>query len=131
MNTQDRGPQGRGEPALRLVPRPADANAGGDIFGGWVLSQMDIAGGTVASQRAKGRTVTVAIEAMTFHRPIYVGDLVSLYARIDRVGTTSIAIHIETVVRRRDEPEEITVTEGTFVYVAVDQAGRPRPLPPE
>ncbi|MEE8246096.1 MAG: hotdog domain-containing protein, partial [Alphaproteobacteria bacterium] len=79
MNTQDRGPQGRGEPALRVVPRPADANAGGDIFGGWVLSQMDIAGGTVASQRAKGRTVTVAIEAMTFHRPIYVGDLVSLY----------------------------------------------------
>ncbi len=121
----------RGEPAIRTVPRPADANATGDSFGGWVLSQMDIAGGTVAARRAKGRTVTVAVEAMTFHRPIFVGDLVSLYAEVVRVGTTSLAVRIETLVRRRDEPGEITVTEGTFVYVAGDAQGRPRPVPPE
>ena len=122
---------GRGEPAIRTVPMPADANASGDIFGGWVLSQMDIAGGTVAGARAKGRTVTVAVEAMTFHRPIYVGDLVSLYAHVVRVGTTSITVNIETIARRRNQPEEIKVTEGTFVYVAIDSEGRPRPVPAE
>ena len=131
MNRNETGAAARGEPAIRTVPMPADANANGDIFGGWVLSQMDVAGGTVAGARAKGRCVTVAIEAMTFHRPIYVGDLVSLYAHVVRVGTTSITVHIETIVRRRNQPEEIRVTEGTFVYVAIDSEGKPRPLPPE
>jgi acyl-CoA thioesterase YciA len=119
----------RGAPAIRTVPMPADANANGDIFGGWVLSQMDVAGGTVAAERAQGRTVTVAIEAMTFHRPIYIGDIVSLYAEVTRVGKSSIAVEIETVAQRRNTGEEVTVTEGTFVYVAIDDDGNPRPVP--
>ncbi|MBM3490102.1 MAG: acyl-CoA thioesterase [Alphaproteobacteria bacterium] len=120
---------GRGEPAIRTIPMPADMNANGDIFGGWVLAQMDIAGGDTASRLAKGRTATVAIEAMKFHKPISVGDLVSLYTEVVRIGTSSIAVRIETIVTRRDAADEITVTEGTFVYVAIDDTGRPRPVP--
>lgn len=119
----------RGEPTIRTVPMPADSNATGDIFGGWVLSQMDIAGGVAASRIAQGRTVTVAVEAMKFHRPVAVGDLVSLYTDILRVGATSITVRIETIVNRRGSGAEITVTEGTFVYVAIDDQGRPRPVP--
>jgi len=119
----------RGEPVIRTIPMPADLNGNGDVFGGWVLSQMDIAGGVTASHVAKGRTATVAIEAMTFHRPISVGDLVSLYTRVTRVGRTSIAVHIDTIVTRRSGTEEVRVTEGTFVYVAIDEQGRPRPVP--
>jgi acyl-CoA thioesterase YciA len=119
----------RGEPTIRTVPMPADSNANGDIFGGWVLSQMDIAGGVAASRIAQGRTVTVAVEAMKFHRPVAVGDLVSLYTDILRVGATSITVRIETIVNRRGSGAEITVTEGTFVYVAIDDQGRPRPVP--
>lgn len=119
----------RSEPTIRTVPMPADSNANGDIFGGWVLSQMDIAGGVAASRIAQGRCATVAVEAMKFHRPVAVGDVVSLYTEILRVGTTSIAVRIETIVSRRDAAEEITVTEGTFVYVAIDEQGRPRPIP--
>ena len=118
----------RPEPAIRTVPRPADANASGDIFGGWILSQMDIAGAVVAVERAKGRVVTVAIEAMTFHRPVFVGDLVSCYTRIARTGRTSITVDIETVVRRARHEDATTVTEGTFTYVAVDEHGKPRPV---
>ncbi len=129
MSEETQTPVDRGEPAIRTVPMPADANANGDIFGGWVLSQMDVAGGTVASERAKGRCVTVAIEAMTFHKPINVGDLVSLYAHVVAVGRTSISVKIETYVRRRGAPGEIKVTEGTFVYVAIDEDKRPRPVP--
>jgi acyl-CoA thioesterase YciA len=105
---------------------PADCNANGDIFGGWVLSQMDIAGGVVASRRAHGRVVTVAVEAMTFHRPIQIGDVVSIYGEVSRVGRTSIAVTMETIVRRRIDPGEILVTEGTFTYVAIDENGKPR-----
>lgn len=119
----------RGEPTIRTVPMPADSNANGDIFGGWVLSQMDIAGGVAASRVAQGRTVTVAVEAMKFHRPVAVGDVVSLYTEILRVGATSITVRIETIVSRRGAGAEITVTEGTFVYVAIDDQGRPRPVP--
>lgn len=119
----------RGEPTIRTVPMPADSNANGDIFGGWVLSQMDIAGGVAASRVARGRTVTVAVEAMKFHRPVAVGDLVSLYTEILRIGATSITVRIETIVNRRGAGAEITVTEGTFVYVAIDDQGRPRPVP--
>ena len=118
----------RGEPVIRAAPMPADCNANGDIFGGWVLSQMDIAGGVVASRRAHGRVVTVAVEAMTFHRPIQVGDIVSIYGEVSRVGRTSIAVTMETIVRRRLDPGEILVTEGTFTYVAIDQDGRPQPV---
>jgi acyl-CoA thioesterase YciA len=119
----------RGEPVIRTTPMPADVNSNGDIFGGWVLSHMDIAGGIVAAQRAKGRVATVAIAAMTFHQPIRVGDVVSIYGRINHIGRTSIKVELETIVRRRLDPAEIRVTEGTFVYVAIDEEGRPRPVP--
>jgi acyl-CoA thioesterase YciA len=107
---------------------PADANANGDIFGGWVLSQMDLAGGTLASQRCRGRSTTVAIEGMVFHRPVSIGDLVTCYAELVRVGRTSMTIRVDAVARRRMSGEEIQVTEGTFVYVAIDDSGRPRPV---
>ena len=117
------------EPALRTLAMPADANPNGDIFGGWVLAQMDLAGGVAAAGRAGGRTVTVAVEAMRFHAPIAVGDLVTCYARVVKSGRTSITVAIETWARRRRGPVEVKVTEGTFIYVAIDEAGRPRPLP--
>ena len=118
----------RPEPAIRTVPMPADANAAGDIFGGWILSQMDIAGAVVAVERAKGRVATVAIEAMKFHRPVFVGDLVSCYAGIVRIGRTSITVRVETLVRRARHKDALTVTGGTFTYVAVDENGAPRPV---
>ncbi|MBX3454983.1 acyl-CoA thioesterase [Ferrovibrio sp.] len=121
----------RGEPVIRSAPMPSDMNSNGDIFGGWVLSQMDIAGGIVAARRSQGRTVTVAVDAMTFHQPIKVGDVVSIYARVIRVGRSSMAVRMETIVVRRLDPGEIKVTEGTFTYVAIDENGRPRPVPPE
>ena len=117
-----------GELVIRTVPRPLDANSNGDIFGGWVLSQMDIAGAVPAIERAQGRVATVAIDAMTFHAPIYVGDLVSLYASIEKVGRTSITVKIETIARRGASGEHVRVTEGTFVYVAIDEKGNPRPV---
>jgi acyl-CoA thioesterase YciA len=119
------------EPALRAIAMPADANPHGDIFGGWLLSQMDLAGGTVATRRAKGRTATVAITGMSFHRPVFVGDEVTCYAKIVRIGTTSITVKVESCVRRDTGEEQIAVTEGVFTYVAVDNERRPRPVPPE
>jgi acyl-CoA thioesterase YciA len=119
----------RGEPVIRTIPMPSDVNSNGDIFGGWVLSHMDIAGGIVAARQAQGRVATVAIAAMSFHEPIKVGDVVSVYAHVERVGRTSISVVMETVARRRLDPAEIRVTEGTFVYVAIDESGRPRPVP--
>ena len=118
----------RAEPVIRSTPMPSDVNGNGDIFGGWVMSQMDIAGGIVAAQRAQGRVVTVAVTAMRFHEPIRVGDVVTIYAEVARVGRTSIAVNMETIVRRRLDPGEIKVTEGTYTYVAIDDAGRPRPV---
>jgi acyl-CoA thioesterase YciA len=119
------------EPALRAIAMPADANPYGDIFGGWLLSQMDIAGGMVATRRAKGRTATVAIAAMSFHRPVFIGDEVSCYGTIMRTGRTSITVKVESWVRRGTGAEHIEVTEGIFTYVAVDGDRRPRPVPPE
>jgi acyl-CoA thioesterase YciA len=119
------------EPALRAIAMPADANPHGDIFGGWLLAQMDMAGGTVATRRAKGRTATVAITGMSFHRPVFIGDQVTCYAEIVRIGTTSITVKVESWVRRGTGEEQIAVTEGTFTYVAVDSDRRPRPVPPE
>ena len=119
------------EPALRTLAMPADANPNGDIFGGWVLAQMDLAGGVAAARCARGRTVTVAVEAMRFHAPIAVGDLVTCYAEVVKTGTTSITVDIQTWARRRRGPVEVRVTEGTFIYVAIDDNGRPRPLPEE
>jgi acyl-CoA thioesterase YciA len=110
---------------------PADANPFGDIFGGWLLAQMDLAGGTVAARRARGRTATVAITGMSFHRPVLIGDEVTCYAQIARVGTTSITVKVESWVRRGTGQEQIAVTEGIFTYVAVGTDRRPRPVPPE
>jgi acyl-CoA thioesterase YciA len=121
----------RAEPALRAVAMPADANPHGDIFGGWLLSQMDLAGTMTATRRAKGRTVTVAITAMTFHRPVFIGDEVTCYAEIIKVGRTSITVKVESWVRRGIGDEQIEVTEGIFTYVAVGEDRKPCPVPPE
>ncbi len=112
--------------ALRAVAMPMFANSHGDIFGGWLLSQMDLAGGTVATRRAKGRVVTVAITAMTFHRPVYVGDEVSCYAEIVKIGRSSMTVRIGAFARRGRTGEKIEVTDGLFTYVAVDSEGKPR-----
>ncbi len=116
--------------ALRTIAMPADANANGDIFGGWVLGQMDLAGSVAAGQRARSRIATVAVEAMTFHKPINIGDLVTGYATVAKTGRTSIHIHVVIVATRRLTHEEVRVTEGTFIYVAIDDEGKPRPVPP-
>ncbi len=117
------------EPAIRAMPMPADANQNGDIFGGWVLSQMDIAGGQVAARRARGRVATVAITAMSFHQPVLVGDEVSFYGEVTKIGRSSIAVKIESWVRRGLSEERIKVTEGLFTYVAIGGDRRPRPVP--
>ena len=118
----------KGEPILRVVPRPADINANGHIFGGWVLSQMDIAAGIVASREADGAVATVAIEAMEFTAPILLHDIISVYANIERIGRTSIAIRIEVIASRDRGKEEVKVTEGLFTFVALDETHRPRPV---
>ena len=115
-------------PALRSVAMPADANPNGDIFGGWLMSQMDLAGGAHAYQEAKGRPATVAVDAMSFHLPVQIGDLVSCYCETIRVGHTSITIKVETWVKRRSNGREEKVTEGLFTFVAIDDDGRPRPV---
>jgi acyl-CoA thioesterase YciA len=124
----DQPPQVR-EPAIRTIPMPADANANGDIFGGWMMAQMDLAGAVAAMRRAKGRVATVAVEAMTFHRPVMVGDLVSCYAEVTRVGRSSIGVRIDAWVERRQSGQAEQVTSGTFTYVAIDDSGKPRPVP--
>ena len=118
-------------PAIRTIAMPADANSNGDIFGGWMMSQMDLAGGVAAVQRAQGRIVTVAVDAMTFHLPVNVGDLVSCYSPVTRVGRSSLTVKIDAWVQRRIGRHMERVTSGSFTYVAVDEKGRPRPVPPE
>lgn len=112
-------------PTIRTVAMPKDTNPRGDIFGGWIMSQMDLAGGEVARRRAKGKVATVAVSKLQFHKPVHVGDTVSCFATIVKVGTTSITVHIETFVER-DEEEIEKVTEGTFVFVAIDENRKPR-----
>jgi acyl-CoA thioesterase YciA len=119
------------DPILRVVPRPADINANGHIFGGWVLSQMDIAGGIIAGRIAQGPVATVAIETMEFIAPILLRDIISLYATIERRGRTSLAIRLEVIATRDGGRTEERVTEGVFTFVALDENHRPRPLPPE
>ena len=114
------------DPAIRVVAMPADANAYGDIFGGWLLSQMDSGAGLTAARRAKGRAVTVAIDAMVFHAPVKVGDEVSVYTDIEKVGRTSMTIAVEAFRRHRSEDEQVKVTEAKFTFVAIDDAGQPR-----
>ncbi len=114
----------------RVIAMPADTNPEGDIFGGWLLAQMDIAGGVVAFERADGRVATVAIDAMTFHAPVFVGDVVSCHAEVVRVGRTSLTVQVESWARRQRTGTPIRVTEGRFTYVAIDEDRRPRPVPP-
>jgi acyl-CoA thioesterase YciA len=120
-----------GELCIRTLAMPADTNQNGDIFGGWLLSQMDLAGGVFASKIAKSRTVTVAIEAMNFRKPVYVGDLVSVHGNLVRVGKTSITIHLEAWVLRRREMQSILVTDGNFTYVSIDDQGHPQTIKPD
>ena len=115
-----------GELCIRTLAMPANTNQNGDIFGGWLLSQMDIGGGVFASKTAKSRTVTVAIDAMNFRKPVFVGDLVSVHASLVKVGKTSITVHLEAWVLRRKEMHSILVTDGNFTYVAIDDQGHPQ-----
>jgi acyl-CoA thioesterase YciA len=117
-----------GELCIRTLAMPADTNQNGDIFGGWLLGQMDLGGGVFASKIAKSRTVTVAIEAMNFRKAVYVGDLVSVYGNLVRVGRTSITVHLEAWVLRRKEMVPILVTDGNFTYVSIDDQGHPQPI---
>ena len=122
----DQEPQG--ELTIRTVAMPADTNPSGDIFGGWVLSQMDIAGGIAAAEKAKARVVTVAVEAMTFIAPVKVGDVLCVYTNVERIGDTSISIFMEAWVRRNRLQDREKVTDGSFVYVALDNNGKPKSI---
>jgi acyl-CoA thioesterase YciA len=117
-----------GDLSIRTLAMPADTNQNGDIFGGWLLSQMDIGGGIFASKVAKSRTVTVAVEAMNFRKPVFVGDVVSVHANLVRIGKTSITVHIEAWVKRRKEMQSILVTDGNFTYVSIDEQGHPQAI---
>lgn len=119
------------QPVLRVAPQPRDLNNNGHIFGGWVLSQMDIAGGIMAARVAKGSTATVAIEAMEFIAPILQRDLISVYARVERIGRTSIAIRLDVIASRNLDEERVPVTSGLFTFVALDENHNPRPIPEE
>lgn len=118
----------KGALTIRTLAMPADTNPAGDIFGGWVMSQMDIAGAIAAVERVKGRVVTVAVEAMTFIAPVKVGDVLCVYAEIERVGTTSITVGLEAWVRRNRLDDRTKVTEARFVYVSLDENGQKRPI---
>ena len=132
LNAPELSDTPQGDLALRTLAMPADTNPNGDIFGGWLLSQMDIAGGLVSKQRAQGRVATVAVDAMTFHKPVFVGDVVCCYALIERIGNTSISTRVQAWVIREAQPgERVKVTEGLFTYVAIDNQRRPRSVPAE
>ncbi len=120
----------KGELATRSVAMPRDTNPNGDIFGGWLMSQMDIAGGVTADRRAKGRVATIAVEGMVLMQPVYVGDVLCCYADIVKVSSTSITIQIEAWALRHDTGLDVKVTAGCFTYVAIDDHGRKRPVPP-
>ena len=123
------------EPVIRIIPMPQDTNPNGDIFGGWIMSQVDIAGSIVAVQRIRGRMATVAVNSFVFKKPVYVGDLVSVYGDIARVGNTSLTVSLEVFAERRMigefTQEVVKVTEAEFTYVAIDENRRPRSIPPE
>jgi acyl-CoA thioesterase YciA len=117
------------QPAIRTIAMPADTNPAGDIFGGWLMSQMDLAAGNLAALTARGRAATVAVDGMRFHLPVKVGDEVSLFATITKRGRTSMHIHVTAWRRGRDQEQSEKVTCATFIFVALDGEGRPRPLP--
>ena len=122
----DSGPAG--ELCTRTLAMPADTNQNGDIFGGWLLAQMDISGGVFTAKITKSRNVTVAIDAINFRKPVYVGDLVSVYGKLVRIGRTSLTVHLEAWVVRRKENQPILVTDGNFTYVSIDDQGRPQEI---
>lgn len=129
MTESNQLPEGR-DPALRVTPLPADVNIHGDVFGGWIMSQADIAGAIVAERRAAGRVVTVAVNEFVFRQPVAIGDLVSFYGEVVRVGTTSIAVEVEVYAQRRPEDVEVVkVTEALITYVAVDRHGEKKTIP--
>jgi acyl-CoA thioesterase YciA len=122
-------PEGK-QPALRVMPMPADANQNGDIFGGWIMSQVDIAGGALAGRVARGRVATVAVKEFVFKQPVQIGDLLSFYAEVVKIGNTSITINVEVYAERKpDTPTVVKVTEATLTYVAIDRNGQPRAVP--
>lgn len=129
MSLQDFPPKPSGDPAIRTLAMPADTNANGDIFGGWLMAQMDLAGAIVAVPVARGRIATVGVEAMTFHKPVHVGDVVSFYGKVERVGRTSIRVKIQAWARRDRLDVEEPVTEGIYTYVAIDDDRKPREVP--
>jgi acyl-CoA thioesterase YciA len=130
QDEQSREEQPQGELTVRQIAMPGDTNANGDIFGGWVMSQMDQAGGIAGVERAQGRVVTVAVDAMQFIAPVRVGDVLCVYTRVERVGRTSMTIRIEAWARRFQTRLRERVTVATFTFVAIDGEGRPRPVPP-
>ncbi|MBS0337129.1 MAG: acyl-CoA thioesterase [Proteobacteria bacterium] len=122
-------PEGK-HATLRVMPMPADSNHNGDIFGGWIMSQVDIAGGTMAGRVARGRVATVAVNSFVFKQPVQIGDVVSFYADIVRIGNTSVTVNVEVYAERRpSDPKIVKVTEATLTYVAIDANGQPRPIP--
>ncbi|NEU11935.1 acyl-CoA thioesterase [Methylobacterium sp. BTF04] len=130
MAETEEGGGPRGDLTVRTSAMPADTNANGDIFGGWVMSQMDQAGGIAGVDRTQGRVVTVAVDAMTFIRPVRVGDVLCVYTRIGKIGRTSMKIEVEAWARRFRTQTREKVTEATFTFVAIDDEGRPRPIEP-
>ncbi len=124
MSKQNAPGEPTGALTIRTLAMPADTNPAGDIFGGWVMSQLDIAGAIAASERVRGRTATVAVEAMTFIAPVKVGDVLCVYCEIKAIGTTSIAIGVEAWARRHRYKDRVKVTQGTFIYVALDEHGK-------
>jgi len=128
----DEAPAPRGDLALRTLAMPADTNPSGDIFGGWVMAQMDIAGGITAGARARGRVATIAVTGFTFHKPIHVGDVVCCYTEVVKVGRTSLTMLVEAwALRRREAGTRVKVTDGTFTFVALNDDGTKRQVPPE
>lgn len=120
------------ELVLRVMPLPADVNANGDIFGGWIMAQVDLAGAVLPSRIAKGRIATVAVNQFVFKQPVSLGDLLSFYAKVERIGTTSITVHVEVYAERDPANLQVVkVTEASLTYVAIDRDGKPRPLPRE
>ena len=118
------------QPALRVMPMPADANQNGDIFGGWIMAQVDVAGATLAGRLARGRIATVAVKEFIFKQPVLIGDLLSCYAELVKIGTTSVTVKVEVFAERgREDRKVVKVTEATLTYVAIDTSGRPRPIP--
>ena len=117
-------------PALRVVPMPADSNQNGDIFGGWIMAQVDVAGGIVASRVARGRVATVSVNSFVFKQPVQIGDVLSLYVDVVRIGNTSITVNVEVYAERgREEAKVVKVTEAALTFVAIDLKGQPRPVP--